>query len=600
MSVRSGPCSWPLAHCGESAEQCTALAALTPGTAQVITDAATSYLWNWTGRRLGLCTIALRPCREQCRQQFTTYRGRGGLHSNLPWFEGSSFLNPALIGGQWFNLGCGGACGTDPCSCSYVPELRLPGPIDHIVEIRINGTVLAPTSYRVDNNGWVVRTDGGDWPFCMPGGTLVLTRRGHVPIEQVVVGDEVVTHLGRWRKVTASRMTGIRETVTVNARGPVTATADHRIWAREMAKVGNRRKFSEPEWVPAGSLVGQYLALASAIPDQAVRLPEGWQEAPDGFWEFIGFWLGDGWATEAGRVRIAVKKERKVKYLSQLTEGWGWNHTTDTSGDHRFGVTDHALAEFLRAEFGVGAHGKRVPAWILGAPVEVRESFLAGMLNSDGCAMRSDEFRITTTSKSVAIGFKVLLTSLALEAAVYQHKQGHWQIVWRPLKSIKSQSISDERANWVRVRSVVDNPVAVPVYDLTVEDDHSFIADGVIVHNCQNMKLDPLTDNDTFLVTYAQGVPVPAGGQLAAGVLACQMAKAACGNGTCELPQRIQTLTRQGVTVGFLDNFTEVYRSGATGLFLVDSWVASIRGTRGATGMRATSPDVRGRRRTTS
>jgi len=36
---------------------------------------------------------------------------------------------------------------------------------------------------------------------CFRAGTLIATSRGDVPIEQVVIGDEVLTHLGRWRKV---------------------------------------------------------------------------------------------------------------------------------------------------------------------------------------------------------------------------------------------------------------------------------------------------------------------------------------------------------------------------------------------------------------
>lgn len=36
----------------------------------------------------------------------------------------------------------------------------------------------------------------------------------------------------------------------------------------------------------------------------------------------------------------------------------------------------------------------------------------------------------------------------------------------------------------VRVLSVVDIGKANKVYDLTVKDDHEFVASGVLVHNC--------------------------------------------------------------------------------------------------------------------
>ena len=38
-------------------------------------------------------------------------------------------------------------------------------------------------------------------PDCFPAGTLVLTRTGYRPIEEIEIGDEVLTHRNRWRKV---------------------------------------------------------------------------------------------------------------------------------------------------------------------------------------------------------------------------------------------------------------------------------------------------------------------------------------------------------------------------------------------------------------
>jgi hypothetical protein len=38
---------------------------------------------------------------------------------------------------------------------------------------------------------------------CFAPGTMVLTSDGYRPIESVAVGDRVLTHLGRWRRVTS-------------------------------------------------------------------------------------------------------------------------------------------------------------------------------------------------------------------------------------------------------------------------------------------------------------------------------------------------------------------------------------------------------------
>ncbi|MBP5870839.1 hypothetical protein F3K24_27700 [Streptomyces sp. LBUM 1485] len=110
-----------------------------------------------TGQRFGLCEVTLRPCRRDC--------GDGSFFDDFgpPW-TGGSYPQPALIGGQWFNLTCGSCHGG--CSCSSVSEVLLPAPVLRIVEVKIDGTPLVTGAYRVDNNRLLVRTDGGDWPRC--------------------------------------------------------------------------------------------------------------------------------------------------------------------------------------------------------------------------------------------------------------------------------------------------------------------------------------------------------------------------------------------------------------------------------------------------
>jgi len=77
-----------------------------------------------------------------------------------------------------------------------------------------------------------------------------------------------------------------------------------------------------------------------------------------------------------------------------------------------------------------------------------------------------------------------------------------------------------------------------------------------------------------FAVTYRQGLEVPAGGRWAAGAYACELL-AACMGGDCELPQRVQTLTREGVTMSFLDPM-EFLDHGRTGVAATDTWIASV------------------------
>lgn len=84
-----------------------------------------------------------------------------------------------------------------------------------------------------------------------------------------------------------------------------------------------------------------------------------------------------------------------------------------------------------------------------------------------------------------------------------------------------------------------------------------------------------LGEDDTWGVTLVRGLPVPPGGQVAAGLLAVELAKALCKDNTCQLPARVQTVTRQGVTVAVLDTMDDI-DEGKTGIWIVDSWLASV------------------------
>jgi hypothetical protein len=78
----------------------------------------------------------------------------------------------------------------------------------------------------------------------------------------------------------------------------------------------------------------------------------------------------------------------------------------------------------------------------------------------------------------------------------------------------------------------------------------------------------------SWSVEYVYGRPVDEGGQIATGVYACEIAKSLSGN-ECELPQRVQTVSRQGVTIGFVDPM-DFLSQGLTGLYVVDSWIKQV------------------------
>jgi len=69
---------------------------------------------------------------------------------------------------------------------------------------------------------------------CIAPGYLVVTKRGLVPIEQVVRGDFVLTHKSRWQEVTGTTCTWYRgDAVRLRACGfvEILMTAEHPVWS---------------------------------------------------------------------------------------------------------------------------------------------------------------------------------------------------------------------------------------------------------------------------------------------------------------------------------------------------------------------------------
>lgn len=152
----ASPCSpWDPIWCAPL----TAASAAISGSAL---EAATEILYQLSGQRFGICTFTFRPCRDDCADQSVYGGGAGGWWQ---WGGGGLWPRPALIGGNWFNLTCGGCSGT--CSCGPISQAILPSPVSRIVSVKVGGTTLVDgVDYRVDDFRKLVRLGGQMWPYC--------------------------------------------------------------------------------------------------------------------------------------------------------------------------------------------------------------------------------------------------------------------------------------------------------------------------------------------------------------------------------------------------------------------------------------------------
>ncbi len=378
---------------------------------------------------------------------------------------------------------------------------------------------------------------------CFPGETVVLTKRGLVPIRTVRVGDEVMTHQARWKPVIAVRELR-RPVVAIKGycNSIIRSTADHRFYAREVAplitqggKAGRHEaRLLEPTWVGARQLPPdrdaestyrrQYSGFAWATPTVFapywIRPPRSiGMDCDESFWYMVGRWLGDGWLKVGTRgkqssVRICASIPESNELEARLDEtGLCWTRVHHAASVDVFETRNTKLVRWLRSNFGERAHSKRLPAWAFSLPVEHAHALLDGYVAADGCVGSGGRISTTSVSRALAVGVRMLVESLGRPASITTREgrctpsfaatsrrlfitgSRRYDVSWSWSATDISKATDSELHRWGRVRSVDELAGEELVYDLTVADDESFIADGQVVHNCS---WGPNRDGSTF------------------------------------------------------------------------------------------------------
>lgn len=331
---------------------------------------------------------------------------------------------------------------------------------------------------------------------CFPAGSLVLTDRGLIPIEQVRVGDLALTHLGNWKRVidTGSH---IGDTIVLKGQGTpgIECTPNHPFLAGHRCRGtwDNGRRayqtmFVEDGWIPAADMMGRmWLNMGGNVP--ALPIPgfdfTGCQtrdirlSAP--FFYFVGRWLGDGW------LNIVKRTGREVSYMKRVFVCDSFDREDE-------------LCDWLEKNFGEGAPNRTIPAWAFGMKREWREALLAGYTDSDGCPLPNGAgWRAATVSRRLSIGVEMLAAGLGYPgsassivnrrpSAVIEgrivNENPQYPVSWY---THARKSVLCNSGFWGHVRKIEAGRSNVRVYNLSVEDDESYTVDGIAVHNCTDV-----------------------------------------------------------------------------------------------------------------
>ncbi|MEU8836592.1 Hint domain-containing protein [Streptomyces sp900116325] len=287
-------------------------------------------------------------------------------------------------------------------------------------------------------------------PTGFPAGTMILTRRGLVPIEDVIEGDDVFTHQRLWRPVTAAMRT-TAPTVRVHCASlasGLAATADRPFLtrvARVFLEGGEAGELSSAGWTRARDLAEGH-RLASPL-DFGKPVP-----VPDLPASLTGIDPADVLRTAGYMIRL--KGEAAAALCPDLVD-------------------------WVAAQFGGYGAGRRFPAWALTMPEELRQAFLDGLVN-DG--PQRDQFAVRMHSKSFMVGLRLLVCSLGFAGGLSdQGRPGKpgWLLSW---KREGGRRPDHDGFRWHPVTRVEHGPEA-EVFSLSVAEDESYIADGIAVRN---------------------------------------------------------------------------------------------------------------------
>jgi GT2 family glycosyltransferase len=289
-----------------------------------------------------------------------------------------------------------------------------------------------------------------DWPgkvMCLPPGQEIVTDRGLLKIEDVCIGDYVLSHKGRWRRVWKTIQSDyeglLYKILPSRVNLPFTVTEDHPILVASGEKCNynggyctskkaehcrdhSDDRLPSENWVaPRDLSSGSFLMLprfTAVTPRVRIDLADGiklpelsrWSITKDKFilhgtnkksipryvsitpdlLRFFGLFIAEG-STElsnGGCISFSFNEsENDFCDLVQKVAKKSFNLSSSIhreKEDHSVYVNIHCLplALALRHMFGEKANQKRIPWWMMELPPYLQKYITDGMLDGDGCS----------------------------------------------------------------------------------------------------------------------------------------------------------------------------------------------------------------------
>ena len=338
---------------------------------------------------------------------------------------------------------------------------------------------------------------------CFTADSLVLTRNGYKRICDIDYGDFVLSHDNKYHKVVNIFNNGTHDIYKINAMcvDEIKTTLNHKFYVREMFHKGHKRDrcFKQPIWKELRELTkNDYLGIA-INQENRVLVSNKLPMQNEHFWWIIGRYLGDGWIRTQQGIIICCDKAELGEITYHLDKlDWHYNIVEERTV-LKIHIPKKALSDFV-SQFGNGAGNKHLTQDILDLPIHYLTPFIKGYMSADGC-FTNGLYKATSISRELIYGIaqcvaKVYKTPYRIykveppKTKIIENRlvnQNSWyQLVFKTEKRKQDKAFYENGYIWYPIKSI-EYIGKNNVYDIEVEDSHSFTVQNTIIHNCQDL-----------------------------------------------------------------------------------------------------------------
>lgn len=338
---------------------------------------------------------------------------------------------------------------------------------------------------------------------CLTNDSLILTMDGYKEFKDLKVGEYVLTKSNTWQKIAKKFDNGIHKTYIVKGMAfeNLKCTANHKFYVREKYWEKGKRKFKEPDFKEVKDITRNDFF---GIPVNEEEIP--FYTDSNDFWYVIGYYLGDGWLSKYSYdIKLAAsenKLEKLVPHLKNLMPIIK-NYTINNEGTcYKARFCNKNIHSFIEKYIGSGAGTKRICGEILRMPKDNLKALIQGYIDSDGCFINGT-YQFSSINRN-------LVYSISFIANKLYHTPTHiYKVKVNPKKIICGREVNQKDWYLLRFKSEarkqdkafyengyiwypfthIEESTEENVYNMEIENDHSYIVLGCISKNCQDLSL---------------------------------------------------------------------------------------------------------------